>query len=151
MKRYKVKGFAFYPEEEALLNDLIEEMGMQGSEIIRYAIRKIAEDEVNKIKIMSDYLQTEGKTITRDKLLRIMSVMKSKKANLFNQGQPSKSDSSPVRHFNFMRWVRICIDLAKKYEDWPERLVALMKFWKCTDEQIIAVTDKAKQITGAEQ
>ena len=142
MKRYKVKGFAFYPEEEAMLNKLIEEMGMQGSEIIRYAIRKIANDEVNKVKIMSDYLQAEGKTIRRDKLLRIMSEMKSKKANLFNQGQPSKSVSSPVRHFNFMHWVYVCIGLINEYPiSWKRKIIDEMNGFKT--EQIRAVAAKA--------
>lgn len=94
MKKRLIKGFSVYQEDIERLNWITSKTGMTNSEVVRYLVKKCAEDPVEQQIIMQDFIDSEGKKTGKERLLRIMSGKKRIKKSCATQRTQDPAVSS---------------------------------------------------------
>ena len=112
----KAKTLSGTTEQWATLENVSEYLGLTESEIVHLCIEKVAEDETMQQMILSKFLDEKGDHITRDRLLRIMSIKKAihkKRSASLNQQANQESSDSKNNNSEWERDTQRTIEIAK--------------------------------------
>lgn len=112
----KAKTLSGTTEQWEVLRNVSERLALTESEIVHLCIEKVAEDETMQQMILRKFIEEKGKHITRNRLLRIMSIKKwlqKKRSASFNQRANRASNLTQDYDSEWERDIQRTIEIAQ--------------------------------------
>lgn len=113
------------PEDVKIMKELADEMGLKPSELIREMLYKTKDDAVGKDIILRRFVDENREKLTKERLLRIMSI----RSNLKKAGANPNHDTGAVSSIdqgNYTDYSRV----QQALESWEQKVIETIETCK---------------------